>query len=461
MKIHSVRIRVAFWYSLSLLLICSLVTLFIIRMADRLVVEETREAVTYITEHAMSDIWYQNGKLQIDDGIIFNMDEANIAVCREDGTVLAGHFSGSLPAKASFLEEGLRRISGGGESFYLYDRRVGGEGNDTVWVRGMAQASLKNISPAVYSLSKIYWIVLPILLVISIIGGLFLMKRTFLPLRQIADTLEEIQEKKDLSRRIHYHPTGRWNKGDEFARIAGIFDNLLEQSRQSLEREQRFTDAVSHELRTPVAVIMSQGEYAARHTQEPAITGHALEVIRSQAGKMNQLITQLLFLARADKNALQLSLRRMDVSLAAEEAAAMVSPSAAERQIAVRVEAREGIYMNGDETLIGQMFSNLLSNSIRYGRDGGWVRLKVDLFENSIEIIISDNGIGMPEEELPHIWDRFYRIGDQNRPGSYGLGLPITKWIIDAHHGSVQVQSTLGMGTTFHIRLPAGTPQQL
>ena len=188
---------------------------------------------------------------------------------------------------------------------------------------------------------------------------------------------------------------------------------------------------------------------------------------------MSSLVSQLLTMARADRNIDQLKKEITDISLLAEEAADRFSREAQRREIRLEIEAEECCYMDCDPVFMRRVFDNLIDNSLKYGKTGGKTILTVYQDQKQIHVIIEDDGIGMVAEELPRIWERFYRIQPGSAPDtgenhtsahslakedqerSMGLGLPMVKWIVEAHEGTIRVDSQPGEGTIFHLIFPS------
>ena len=476
MKTGSVRRRIVILYALSVLLLFGITAAFLFAMEDRLIIGEAKENLTALTDSALNGITVSDGEISADENLIYYMDGTSIVICDVSGEVLLGELPEGYTNSPAFEEGPIRSVRFGRNKFYIYDECLKESEDGGIWVRGIAFANLKEISSTLYSMIRMFIAFIPVVLLAAVLAGWYVTRRAFAPLGEIVNTAASINEGTDLSRRIGL---GSPESDDEILRTAGVFDRMLGRIQGSFERERQFTNDASHELRTPVAVIMSRSEYALQHPDEPEKMEESLEKIHQQSQKMSELISRLLFLARADGGRQQIRREKMDIGLSAEESAALLSETARRRGITLHVETPEGIYIAGDETLIGQMFTNLISNGIRYGKTGGWVKVRIRSDRTTVTIRVDDNGQGIREEELPRIWERFYRGGQKSagepegqeknlpekgtgeeEPGSrldesMGLGLPITRWIIQAHGGSVSVVSRYGEGTSFKITLAA------
>ena len=291
----------------------------------------------------------------------------------------------------------------------------------------------------------------PLLIALALLVGYSITRRAFLPIEEIRRTAETIGAGSDLSARISTERTQ-----GEIRQLAETFNEMFERLETSFEHERQFTSDASHELRTPVAVITSQAEYALLPDATTEEQREGLEVILEQAGKMSALISQLLLLARADNGTQQLSMAPTDLSLLAEEAAEQCRGSALQRQIRLELEIQPDVIVEGDPESLSRALRNLLENAIQYGRTGGFVKLNLGMEENSAVCSVQDDGIGISAEDLPRIWQRFYRADPSRNPSgsNTGLGLALVKWIVEAHHGSIHAESAPGQGSRFTFRLP-------
>ena len=169
------------------------------------------------------------------------------------------------------------------------------------------------------------------------------------------------------------------------------------------------------------------------------------------------MISQLLFLSRADQGRQAVHKELLDLSLITEMAAEEQEAMAAEKNISIVRDIEEGIEGYVDETLFIRLWMNLIGNAISYGKEGGWLKVSLKKEKNTVFGAVEDNGIGISQEQLPHIWERFYQA-DTSRTGKEntgsGLGLPMVKWIVETHGGKISVRSTPGAGSRFAFYLP-------
>lgn len=456
MKKMSITGRVSLWYAFSFMAFLILATGLLLAAGNRLVIGERTSNLQMVTDRAVKDVWVIDGKLSIDDDISYYSDGAYVVLYRDDGTLISGLIPEGFSGLPPFEADTLRKIQSGKDKYYVYDRLIENEKMGRIWIRGMTSANLEQMMPSVMRMVYGFLIAIPLLFAIALAGGWLITKQAFAPLNQIVETARRIRTGGDLSERIELEDE---DDPDEIGRTALEFDKMLDQIEKDFEMEKQFTNDASHQLRTPIAVILAQSEYALDSLDNPEEVRESLQMIRDRASHMSSLVSQLLLIARADRRIDQLVKKRTDISLLAEEAAESFRREAESRQIRICINAAEGCYMDCDPLFMGQMFNNLIDNSLKYGRPGGTTGIRIWQEEDMIRIRIRDDGIGISEEDLPRVFERFYRGSQDHADGNpeegAGLGLPIAKWIVEAHQGIISVESKPGEGTVFQIWFPA------
>ena len=222
----------------------------------------------------------------------------------------------------------------------------------------------------------------------------------------------------------------------------------------SFEAEQRFTSDASHELRTPTTVILAACEDARKNAQTPADYQAALDVIDRQAHKMSALIRSMLEITRLDQGTQKVNWEYADLSdlvtVICDEQAMV-----ARRGIRISCAAEPGIFIDMDVFLISRVVQNLLDNAFKFGVDGGWIHVALRRTAAGAELTVQDNGIGISQENLDKIWQRFYQADPSRQENAgLGLGLSMVQQIVTLHGGTVAVTSAPGHGTTFTVTLP-------
>lgn len=277
-------------------------------------------------------------------------------------------------------------------------------------------------------------------------GGYFLATRALAPIDNITKTADAISTE-DLSARLPLPDTE-----DEVSRLAGTFNNMLARLENGFKRERQFTADASHELRTPLTAMQAILSVV-REGERPAAEYHqALDDLADETNRMRGLVEDLLSLARGEEG-LALHPEPLDLSALLSDVADSLRPLAQAKGLALTTQLPSRLPFTGDMDTLIRLFVNLLDNSIKYTKEGGIVvGTKVETEHVLVEI--SDTGIGIPQEHLARIFERFYRVESARSSAGTGLGLAIAHQIVLAHGGNISVESTFGVGTTFTVILP-------
>jgi len=296
-------------------------------------------------------------------------------------------------------------------------------------------------------------IILPIVLLIAWLAGYTLARRALSPIEKMAREAQEITADK-LHARIRVD-----NADDELGQLARVFNGTLARLEQAFEQLRRFTSDASHELRTPLAMIRSVGEVGLQKDGSRAeyrdIVGSMLE----EVNRLTSLIDNLLTISRADSGHIQLHRKAVSIMELVREAAALFEILTEENSQRIDIEGDEDAQVDGDPIFLRQALVNTIHNAVKYSPVGEIIEVRVgQANDGRIVIQIKDNGPGIPREDQPKIFDRFYRV-DKARwreSGGAGLGLSIAKWAVEAHGGTITLESGLNHGSIFRIALPRG-----
>jgi len=290
-----------------------------------------------------------------------------------------------------------------------------------------------------------------LLLVFASLGGSFIINRALHPVKSVARTAAEISAD-DLSLRIK--DSGR---KDEIGVLVRTFNDMIARLEKSVDKIRQFSGDVSHELRTPLTIIRGEIEVLLRKERGKEDYVRTLESVLEESRRMEKIIDDLLFLSRVE--AMDRSRLNQDVRL--DEVLARVvesrKPVLREKSLDCTLEIQDGVVVRGSAELLERMAVNLVDNAVRYTPAGGRIHAAVSRETGAVVLEIRDTGIGIPEESLPHIFDRFF-VADKSRSketGGSGLGLSIVKWIAEIHGARVEVQSREGEGSSFRILFPA------
>ncbi|MGC4054305.1 MAG: ATP-binding protein [Paludibaculum sp.] len=285
--------------------------------------------------------------------------------------------------------------------------------------------------------------------VLGLAGGAWVAARAIRPIDAISATAQRISAG-DLSQRINVADTE-----SELGRLAGVLNTTFARLEASFNQQARFTADASHELRTPVSVILTQTQTCLARERDSAEYKETLQACQRAAQRMRLLTESLLELARIDAGEEPMRRERFDLGRVARESAGLIRPLASQRKVTLETDLALA-ECAGDAEHVGQVATNLLSNAIHYNRESGAVTISVRLEGDHGVLRVADTGHGIAKEDQPHIFERLYRA-DKSRTraeGRTGLGLAICKAIVDAHGGSIEVDSEPGAGSTFTVRLP-------
>lgn len=279
--------------------------------------------------------------------------------------------------------------------------------------------------------------------------GWWLATRALRPIAEISRAAQEIAAG-DLSKRINASETE-----SELGQLAMVLNSTFARLEAAFAQQQQFTSDAAHELRTPVSVILTQIQSTLNRERTPAEYRETLEACQRAAQRMRRLIEALLELARFDASAAQLKAQPFDLAALTRDSAELVAPLAQERGITIRSELQPASCV-GDAERMAQVVTNLITNAVNYNRDGGRVQLTVRAEAAMVVLSVIDDGPGIPEEHLPRIFDRFYRVDTArtSTQGRTGLGLAISKAIVEAHGGSLSAANLATGGAEFTVRLP-------
>jgi heavy metal sensor kinase len=308
---------------------------------------------------------------------------------------------------------------------------------------------LTDVNQEVADLTRTLMTLIPLGLIITALGGAFLANRALHPVQQITRAAERIGAQ-DLSRRLPV--TGR----DEFSRLAGTFNAMLERIERAFAQQRRFTGDASHELRTPLAVIKLNTSLALRGQRTAAEYREALETVDRAADQTTGIVQDLLLLARADAGQIRADQAPTSVADAARSAWDLAH-GAVDHPPALHTDIPPDLCVRARPDDLTRLLRNLLDNAVRHTPPDGSITVKALASGHQATISITDTGEGIAQEHLPHIFERFYRVDAArgSARGGTGLGLAICEAIAHSCGGSLTISSKLGAGTTLTITLPA------
>ncbi len=242
----------------------------------------------------------------------------------------------------------------------------------------------------------------------------------------------------------------------ETVHIIDAFNKLLARMKVLDDSRQEFVSNVSHELKTPIALIQLADSLLAQEDVPAELYREFMEDIAEEIDRENKIITDLLALVKVDKKVTEMNITEVSMNELTEVILKRLRPIARKRDIEVTFESIRPVKATVDEVKISLVLSNLVENAVKYNKENGWVKVILDADHQFFTLTVSDSGVGIPEESLDHIYERFYRVDKSHSReiGGTGLGLAITRSAVLMHRGSIRVESTPGEGTSFIVKIP-------
>lgn len=286
--------------------------------------------------------------------------------------------------------------------------------------------------------------------IIVLLAGTRASRKTLKPIQTMTNTVENITIKA-LDTRLNIR-----GSQDELKDLARTFNTMLDRIQQSYEQQNQFVSDASHELRTPISVIQGYANMLDRWGKDDkSVLEESISAIKTESESMKSLIEKLLFLARGDKNTQKVEKEEFYLNKLIDEIVKETKLIDSTHEI--KSEKNDLAKINADYKMLKEALRVFIDNSIKYTPEGGLIKINCSLQDNEVLISIEDTGMGISKEDLPHIFDRFYRA-DKSRTkqtGGTGLGLSIAKWIIFKHNGGITVESRVNVGTKINITLPS------
>lgn len=462
----SIRAKITLWFALAMSALAALTLGCVWMISDNVVqknikdslvemVSDNVDEVEYYSnkEDANPDgdrdiyIRYKNGYLEIDDDYLDQMNGIYTTLYKEDYELLYGENPiAQATGDVAFADRKLQTLRYKGTTYYVYDRSLKGEGMEDLWLRGIVSRSQgARWMDAIVILSM--WLI-PLLILLALFGGYFLAGRFLRPIQQMIQAASGIQQGQDLKKRIEL------KKGqDELHQLADTFNGMMDRLEASFQAEKQFTSDMSHELRTPVAVILSQCELSLEEEQDKDAYADALRLIQRQGKKMSVLINDMLMMTRMEQRRESIRMMQLDYSSLCASVCEDLR-LIREKNIELSWQLEEGVTIVGNKELLQRLLVNLITNAYRYGKEHGHIQVALKQTQTEVRLSVADDGMGIAQEQLAHIWQRFYQADASRSMQGSGLGLAMVQEIAQLHHGCMKVESVQGKGSCFTFCIP-------
>ena len=294
-----------------------------------------------------------------------------------------------------------------------------------------------------------YFTILPLAVAVSALFGWFLAGRALYPVNHVAETAARITHS-NLNMRLQTR-----GAHDELDRLIESFNRMMERLNLSFEQIRQFSTDVSHELRTPLTVIRGQLEVALFTANTVEQYRDAMVNALEDVERLSNIVRALLLLSQAESGKLVLNRTNLDLCEMLRDLTEQYQIVGESADVRLTVELPDQpCHIFADRVQMERLITNLLSNGIKYTQAGGLVNVRLDAAADHVTLVVEDNGVGIAQENLPHIFDRFYRVPSADPDKGLGLGLSFVAWIVKAHGGNINVESELNHGTRFIVTLP-------
>ena len=456
MKRFSIRLRLTAWYIAILLASLSIfgVAAFVaMRKGIEKSVDENLEGQAGGIEEVMGSVLKEE-PARLPDELREHQELREQAdflqVCDQNGrwiyrSRLMEHYDVPVPAKASYS---AYNVLSADLPLRVLVREMHADGQT---YRIQVAAPMDDFYDAIDQFKLMVLLLSPLVLVLASAGGYWLSRRALAPVDQITREAQDINSN-NLAKRLDIP-----RSGDELQRLSETLNSMLGRLETSFNRITQFTADASHELRTPLALMRTTTEVSLRTSQTVADYREAQEEILAELEKTSSLVEKLMLLARADAGVETLQRVPVNVAECLRDTCkdGLVLAQAKQVKFSADIDGQD-LLVTGDSHALRRLFLILIDNAVKYTAPGGSVALRLRRSNGSAIAEFRDTGIGVSAEDLPHIFDRFYRA-DKARSrefGGVGLGLSIARWVAEAHGGSIEVQSTPAAGSVFRVRLP-------
>lgn len=438
-------------YLIGLILALSfLMVIFVSILADRMIYYDIQSTLLKEIAKNNKNTRYEDGIIKPNEDFRYVDDGMYFRILEEDGTVILGESPIEIEDEASvYTKEGisqrLKTVETDGEEYYIIGRinkRMTKEVGQIIY--NQCIVNKRNVDSKYEFIKYTSYASIPVFLILVLMAGLVMSGKISGPLKHMSKTAEIIGKEGELSRRMEYD-----GKITELGVLAATNNRMLERIENMLETQKQFSSDVAHELRTPIAVLLAQCEYAKEYVGTKEEFDDAIDVIYRQTKKTNMVITQLLNLNRLESERVVLDLENADLD-------EMI------RSICDEIEFKEkdgvcfdldlsGVRADMDIGLMLILLQNLIQNAVKYSARPAKVKITTQYRESAVVVEVQDFGCGIKEEDLPHIFDPFFRVEKSRNSEGFGLGLPLADRIAKVHGGELKVSSVWGKGSTFTL----------
>lgn len=373
----------------------------------------------------------------VDDGIYY-------AIYNSNNQVRTSSFPAGFDQTLARSDNQIQEVTLNGRTYQFLDLPLG---QNQGWMRAIRVKQV--LSRDLIEILVVMAVGLPMVMVIVIVGGYWILKRGLGPIKDMTVTAKTITEKGDYSKRI-----ATKERGNELTDLAQVLNTMLNSIEKTFERERQFSNDISHELRTPITVILSESEFGKTYADTMEEAKDSFAVIQRQSQLMKKTVEQLLELARAE-NQKRPVLEDVNLTRFVQEELADQGRMLTEKGVQLKVALDPDLHVAGQSLLLKRLLDNLLTNAVKFTKD----EIEVSLKSQGQEVLltIADNGKGIAQDQQDKIWQRFYQVDtarNKAHDAGVGLGLSLVKQIADLHGATISLQSDQGQGAQFTVTFP-------
>lgn len=429
--------KITSWYSIFLLLMIGLLATFVMQFTQ---VWDAHQIRTDLQKSVIEAANNSKKYKPYDEGVF-------LLVYTHDGVVIRGNIPDQFPENTPPSFDTITEVSQYSHSFFYYDAPIQHRPGVQGYVRGIVPMTFLDRKSNNMFLALLLGGLL--FVTVATIGGYWIIQRGLKPVRTVTDLAAQISLKRDLSERIENIP----QSSDTMYQLASTFNHMLSSLEDSSNREKRFNANISHKLRTPIAVIQAESDYARQYVATIEEAKESFQNIFTQSKSMADMVSQLLEIARLD-NTMNITKLPLSLSNVANQLVSTYTHLCQNKGLTFTSHIDESITVYGNQILLQQAMANLLDNALKFAHTK--IHFEISLGE-TIHIFVQDDGIGIPQESIPMIWDRLYQV-DPSRTSKenkgLGLGLYLVQNVAQLHEGTLQVESTPHEKTIFGFYLP-------
>jgi signal transduction histidine kinase len=447
----NLKTKLGIWYLIVMLLLSFVFFIGMYYASTKILFEREYLRIKEQSNEATHYISVENGNVKIIGDYLQNfIDHGGFAAIYDtQGELLAGKMPGDavFPKIANMNDTITISASDEQTKYIIFDTQLNDRGNEFGWLR---LSKIQYSEKALRNIVDIYLIAIPIYVLLAVLGGLLLIIKTLSPISNIISKAKAISSG-NLSVRID-----RNGSGDEVGQLSVSIDQMMDNIESAYNRQKQFAQDASHELRTPITVITTTAEDALSSAVSVDECKEALRMILDKGIEMSSLISQLLLITKGFSENYEPEMEVLDLSISTQAIVDELSLVASDAGITLHASIAPGIVIKANQTLLTRLIINLIENAIKYNMQGGNVWIDVHTEKRQIHFAVRDDGIGISENDIPLIWDRFYKVDRSRADSGTGLGLAMVKWIADLYGATISVQSKIGIGSSFEVVFQSG-----